>query len=128
MSIDEFEDSIIRSYRGSDRSEKWIIRGVGFFLSACIGLTANFVYDMSQQIQGLRIEMAAISKELTLVKPADVLMAVQTLERKQLSENDVRSIINQQKTPWDRDRAEWQSWRRDIEQRLRELELMKRRK
>lgn len=127
MTIDDFEDSIIEPIRRSSRAEKWIIRIVGAALGFGVLMTCNFVYDMSMQLQALREDMAAISRELTIVKPSEVLKTLRELEQGQLRISDVKSVVSEHRTQWDIDRDEWHTWRRNVEYRLRELESARKR-
>lgn len=78
---------------------------------------------MALSISSLNVGVASIRTELDLVKPADVLLAIQALEATRLQRDDVKQIIAEN-APWFKDRGEWVQWRNQIEQRVRENQLM----
>ncbi len=77
---------------------------------------------MALSINSLNVGVASIRTELDLVKPADILNALQSLETTRLRREDVQQIVSES-APWVRERDEWMGWRHEVDQRVRQNEL-----
>lgn len=99
---------------------RWLqVSGTVILVLATVG--CSLMGWMASSINELNISVSYMRAELDVVKPAEVLNAVQALKDEQLRKVDVQQIISEG-TPWVQDRPEWMTWRREIESRLSMLE------
>ena len=89
------------------KAELWVIRSVGGALLAVLGW-------IGVQAQDAVVQLAEIKRELEITKPADVLAAVNHLERVSLTKSEVSAIIRDE-SPWSEVKKDWDDWRRDIQ-------------
>lgn len=89
------------------KAELWVIRSVGGALLAVLGW-------IGVQAQDAVVQLAEIKRELEITKPADVLEAVNHLERISLTKSEVSTIIRNE-APWNEVKKDWDDWRRGIQ-------------
>ena len=95
--------------------ELWVIRTAG----ACLIATLGWI---GVQFQTALVHIAEIRKELDVVKPADILAAVNDLEKHSLTKAEVESIVKSS-APWLAVAGEWRQWKLEIEKRLHSIEI-----
>lgn len=106
--------------------DKWLTRGGGgAAVVVMLWMLQDFKDDVSKNLDTMREDVASVktqvtrvTTELDLVKPRDLLTALQ----EKPSKNDVREILKTD-APWIRDREQWLQWRAEMERRLQALEV-----
>jgi len=91
--------------------EMWVIRGFGLGLLAFLGWFAS-------SFQTVLIDIAEIRKELEVVKPSDVLAAVRSIEKEQVTRADVEQIVQNQHHVW---RVQMEGTVKDLIERIDKL-------
>ena len=91
--------------------DNWTLRvGRGTVL-AVLGWIAVTFYQT-------QLEVARISRELLVVRPADVLRAVEEVKRETLSKEEIQDIV-QACAPWGTVEKDWIQWRFELEGRIK---------
>lgn len=107
-------------------AEKWIIRIVFFIVIACMGYIGRnittSIEDLKQSVVVATVQVATIKKELELVKPTDVLSALNQLEKTRLRKEDVELIVSTH-SPWINERKNIEERIYRMEERIRIVEL-----
>ena len=106
------------------QAERWIISAAGVIIIALVtyvgrGLTES-VNKLNETVTSLTVNVTAITKELELTPPREILEAVNKVDRNQLTKDEVISIVSQN-APWVKEREEWLRWRKDLENQIRDL-------
>jgi hypothetical protein len=101
--------------------EKWIMRGVcgvTVLMAGYIGKDlAESVKELKKEINVSNVQMAEVRRELDIVKPADILRAVNELEKRRLTRAEVQLIV-EQNAPWTRDKALMEERIRVVQQNI----------
>lgn len=100
--------------------EMWAIRGIGVILLGLISWIGSEIRESANQMQQATLAIAEIRTELAITKPADILAAVNQLERIVPSRDEIKAIVATE-TPWTKVRDEWRAWRVTIEASVKVL-------
>lgn len=92
------------------RLEMWILR-------TGMAATVAVLGWIGVQFKEALVHVAEIRKELEIVKPADILAAVHDLDKRSLTRDQVRIVV-QESAPWGKVEGEWNGWRLAIEKQV----------
>lgn len=104
-----------------NKVEKWLSNALIGLASLVSTYAVYTVQELNSTINTAVTAIATIKRELEIVRPRDVLEAVNTLAQSSLQREQVAAICRAE-SPWRQDRPDWREWRKEVSVRLRSLE------